>query len=532
MGASCSVKITGSRVASGQIAEKCDLGALLTSGERASFASLLDPGEGESGVPHRVDRGGAKGEDRSKEKKSHEKELLPSQASGQKNAASPVSVPANPSLDTASLRIDPSEPRSGEAAGDTFSRPLVAAADKVAVPRSAVLGTEQAIDPSMLNHSQTREASGEEKMPSPDQNDPTAVEPLMSRAGRRGDNTSGDATASLRAGDSRGKPDSIATPPFSSSVGLVQPSSEASGNPVTAIATGEQTISSTAERHGTTAPKHEVKSGRGGQNATAGIETQPAEQSVEDGSGQAKPLAPSTQSGDAPSRSNTSEHGQDDGGEPHRGSPNLKEVVADSSSSTRQPLHADLSGVKGSGISADGQVALAHPEQLRSAQKAEPGAELKAPPPPHGLEPSATRLLVSSMRGDLRVGVQTEAFGRVTIQTNAQGGQLSAQLSLENTKESAALAAHLPGLEQTIVQQHGLTASVRLVGGFDGGSGSMGGGTNQSGSNQSHPERYQNDFGTGRSGPADHGSSLERFVTEPRVLKSNYSMSSRLDVVA
>ena len=50
-----------------------------------------------------------------------------------------------------------------------------------------------------------------------------------------------------------------------------------------------------------------------------------------------------------------------------------------------------------------------------------------------------------------------------------KGGQLlSAQLSLENPKEGATLAAHLPGVEQKIVQQHGLNASVRLAGGFDG----------------------------------------------------------------
>ena len=97
------------------------------------------------------------------------------------------------------------------------------------------------------------------------------------------------------------------------------------------------------------------------------------------------------------------------------------------------------------------------------------------------------------MRGDLRVGVQTEAFGRVTIQTNTQGGQLSAQLSLENAKEGATLAAHLPGVEQKIVQQHGLNASVRLVGGFDGGAGAGSMGRDQSGAGRREAERYRGD---------------------------------------
>lgn len=515
---------------SGQIAEKCDLGALLTSGEKGSFASLLDPNEGENGLPHRVDCGGTKGEDRSKEKKGHDKEATPSKGSGPRNAASPVSVPANPSVDTPPLRIEPSEPAFGEAsAGATFSRPHVAEGN-VAVPHSAVLGAEQAIDPSMPNLSQVREANGEEKVQSFDLNDPKAVDPSNSRAVMSVDSKSGDAIASLHAGDSRGKPDSIAAPPFSSSAAIVQSFTESSGNLVTTLAPGEQAISSTAERHGITTPKREVKSDHGSQTATTGIEAQPGEQSVEDGSGQAKPSAPATQSGDVLSGSNTSNHEQDNGGDPHRGSTSSKGAVA-SLSSTRQPLHGDLSGVNASGILTDGHVAPAHPEQLRSAQRPEPGAELKTLTPLHALEPGATRLLVSSMRGDLQVGVQTEAFGKVTIQTNAQDGHLSAQLSLENSKESAALAAHLPGLEQKIVEQHGLNASVRLVGGFDGGSASMGGG-NQSGSNRSQPERFQNDSAMGRSEITDHGASLERFITEPRMLGSSYSASSRLDVVA
>jgi len=83
------------------------------------------------------------------------------------------------------------------------------------------------------------------------------------------------------------------------------------------------------------------------------------------------------------------------------------------------------------------------------------------------------RVLQSAMRGDVRVGVQTEAFGRVTIQTIAGDGQLSAQLSLENVKQSAALAVHLPAVEQKLTQQYGLNASVSLAGGSSRDAGSM-----------------------------------------------------------
>lgn len=81
----------------------------------------------------------------------------------------------------------------------------------------------------------------------------------------------------------------------------------------------------------------------------------------------------------------------------------------------------------------------------------------------HAADASTTRMVANAMRGELHVGLHTEAFGRVTIQTNTGPGQFSAQVSLEDSKQSAALAAHLPAVEQRILQQHGLDASVRIV---------------------------------------------------------------------
>ncbi len=133
------------------------------------------------------------------------------------------------------------------------------------------------------------------------------------------------------------------------------------------------------------------------------------------------------------------------------------------------------------------------------------------------------------MHGDLRVGVQTEAFGRVTIQTNAQGGQLSAQLSLENAKESATLAAHLPGVEQKIVEQHGLDASVRLVGSFDAGTGAGSMGRDQSGSDRRDPQQYRSSVWM-QPGRIEHESPHEGRGLETALLGSRYLMSARLDV--
>jgi hypothetical protein len=82
----------------------------------------------------------------------------------------------------------------------------------------------------------------------------------------------------------------------------------------------------------------------------------------------------------------------------------------------------------------------------------------------HLTDANSTRVLASATRGELQVGVHTEAFGRVSIQTARDAGQLSAQVSLEDTRQSAVLAAHLPAVEQRIAQQHGLDASVRILG--------------------------------------------------------------------
>jgi hypothetical protein len=127
------------------------------------------------------------------------------------------------------------------------------------------------------------------------------------------------------------------------------------------------------------------------------------------------------------------------------------------------------------------------------------------------------------------VGVHTEAFGRVTIQTNAQGGQLSAQLSLENPKEGATLAAHLPGLEQKIVEQHGLNASVRLVNGFDAGAGAGSMGRGHSESDRRNPDSYRNDALMRQGGTEQRSPNNDRGV-EAALLGTRYLVSSRLDV--
>jgi len=240
------------------------------------------------------------------------------------------------------------------------------------------------------------------------------------------------------------------------------------------------------------------------------------------------PSAP-LQGVDMASASATGGHSQGNGNDAHRGSPDTKEAVGDALA-PNTPQAGTFGGVSPGG-SLHGQLGPTNSTHLGPARESVPSAQLKAPSSPAVEDSSAARLLGSTLRGDLRMGVQTEAFGRVTIQTSAQGGQLSAQLSLENAKESAVLAAHLPMVEQKIAQQHGLNASVRLIGGHDGGAGAGSTGRDQSGSDRRDPQLYHNEV-MARSGGIDQSFSSEGRGVEPALLGGKYSVSSKLDVTA
>jgi hypothetical protein len=142
----------------------------------------------------------------------------------------------------------------------------------------------------------------------------------------------------------------------------------------------------------------------------------------------------------------------------------------------------------------------------------------------------SARAIEDAMRGELRVRVQTETFGRVTIQTNAGGGQLAAQLSIENAKQSTALASHLPAVEQRIGEKYGLEASVLLARNGDGGT-SMGSSSAGSRGSDSH-RRQDSSRVTASRGvlnvEKDEGAGVDLAILAPR----NPASTSRLDVTA
>ena len=285
----------------------------------------------------------------------------------------------------------------------------------------------------------------------------------------------------------------------------------------------------TAVVEGLVAQRHEAKSaisgpdvpiGMGKQVRDGGLDGEEARRKTAGGpDGVVSATLASTSGGS--SRGNSSDA--------HRGTPDGKGEVTES----RLWL---------SGVSRDGNLAAPVPGSLAHGHagmkgpafhelvpQQVPGGSLKESAPAREVNSSVARLLGSAVRSDLRVGVQTEAFGRVTIQTNAQGGQLSAQLSLENAKESATLAAHLPAVEQKIAQQHNLATSVRLAGGFDGGASAGFTGRDQSGPSRRDRDQYPGNVMM-HSGEGERPASTETQGIDAPLLGSRYLLSSRLDV--
>lgn len=105
---------------------------------------------------------------------------------------------------------------------------------------------------------------------------------------------------------------------------------------------------------------------------------------------------------------------------------------------------------------------------------------------------SAGRELQNALRGDLRVRVSTEVFGHVTIQTTSSAGQVAAQVSLEDARQGAVLAGHLPVVEQRLMQHLGVDASVRLAGGSSSAGGAWSGPGNGGRGGEASPEERRN----------------------------------------
>jgi hypothetical protein len=176
---------------------------------------------------------------------------------------------------------------------------------------------------------------------------------------------------------------------------------------------------------------------------------------------------------------------------------------------------------------AQGKAAIVPPSHSTAAPPAssipQPREAMQQP-----LEASTARALGSAMRAG-SLGIQTELFGRVTIQSSAGAGQLSAQLFLEDAKHGAILATHLPALEQRIGERYGVNASVQLASGQTtaGSAGGDGGSRQNQRQNQTAPSPARPlRFAAAAPGPDSSGLQAVTIGNMQAVI------SSRLDVTA
>lgn len=509
-------------VTNGQFAGIGNLASLLIGDATTSFASLLDLGTSESDLAHQG--GGARGKqaDRLKDKESKEVLRSASQNPGQLLASTSTTMPTTRSLSPASWHFDrgdihsdsgedgaslspPSSPAStSEAPARQIPRGVLALTGFVASSQRDIEGHAAEIAPMHVPDNTGRGAPTK---------DATLVGPHSEPAG----STAQPPDAAVTAGVS----ESSFLPPNS-----VQLPAENIGNGVRADA-GRLVAVQELQRFVPSNPK--------GEPAANGIETSaitPGESlsdvPVRSGVGQGSLTEPLQGNISETSSAMGGGHTQGSESDTHKGPRDTNGSLADSRVLVPQ-VQTNPSQALGSGGSAHGHMTIAGSTHLVSARETAPDSQLKELASSQVRDPNAVRLLGSAMRSDLRLGVQTEAFGKVTIQTTTQGNQLTAQLSLENTKEGAALAAHLPGVEQRIIQQHGLSASVRLANTFDGGAGAGFFGRDQSGSGRREPERYQANTAIRAEGSRNESSSRSSGVEVP-VAGSRYSASSVLDV--
>ena len=523
-----SVKVGAAHVVNGQIAPAGDLVSLLGGGENATFASLLDLGGNEPGATDRVDGSRERQGNRPREKERDERHPPASGDSRPGTTSSPLGSQTLPSVGGASWRLDPGDFRAVGDAKDKSSLQSVAEASGGGFPPHM----RPPIDVRTVDEPASSQARGYDENSLgtplfPDPSDPELMDPPKAATGKKPDVTITKVNPAPNDQDTV----SEATESSSAAPAVVQPTGGLADNGASAaIPRGEADSRlvgiSVVQRHAA-ALNHGVKSEGGRRDPVTSAGERWNGLPVEDGRGQVRSSAPSQGVVDAASSSTAGGRGQGGGADTHRNLFDTKEVASEGRVPSTQTLQINPAGAQSQGASIHGHSVLMNSNHPESVRDSTPTAQLRELTSPQ-TEDASARLLGGALRGDLRVGVHTEAFGRVTIQTNTQGGQLSAQLSLENPKEGATLAAHLPGVEQKIVQQHGLNASVRLVGGFDGTAGGGSRGSDQSASRK-EPERYQGNVAVRTEG-IGHDSSIEGRGVETALLGSKYLVSSRLDV--
>lgn len=525
------MKVDVTQVVNGQMAGSADLVSLLAGDEHANFASLLDIGGAAPGAAHRVDGNLGKQGNRSKDKGSDNGQPSRLEDSRSGITSNLPTLRAVPSVNFTPWQFEAGDIDAGKAGGDvSHSRSLPATTnDEGGVGPRLLAASTQTATGFVVAQPTLQEVT--QIFPGPVLSDTESAEPSKEAAVR---NRNAEVTGTIVTPTNMGMASTVVE--FLTAA----PSTKSVSNSSTVLTNGvsssytppaesDSKLTRIQEAQRLATSNSEVGADGGNQSSATNAEVRPGDLPIQNAAGQLKSSEPLQRVTDTATNSPAGAHSEGGAGDARRGPSDSKDAVVVGRGLTTQASQNGTLGAVGPESPLQG-----HSKLLNSAQPGLPrdsvsGAPSRELPPPRMADASVTRLLGSVARSDLRVGVQTEAFGRVTIQTNAQGGQLSAQLSLENSKESATLAAHLPTLEQKIVEQHGLNATVRLVGGFDSGTGAGSMGRGHPGSGRQDSDRYRNDPVMQPSG-IDHESPSDGRGMEAALLGSRYFGSSRLDV--
>jgi len=519
------VKVSAAQIVNGQVAGATELSSLLARDRSGGFASLLDLSGTAPGVVQTPDELPRKHGNQAKDKDDEQGQPLTPRTSIP-SAISALNAQPAPAIVLTPWQAGPGSswkatdvaklPRSSSITG-----PMREPAAGMHVDSSAV--DEQTVRMSAMVSAQLPDDSA--PMPSllEDLNEPDSLELPEGRL------VSPDNEVKTAAS----VPSNSDIPPARTSANLidlgnVRPSTGSNTGAPSSLAHADSNpiVATISAASGRATPSHESRSSDGRDIQPPAPGDRAADSSAENGR-EPQIFAPTQAEHEVGSSSAAIANGwnPNSASETRRGAVGTNETRTSTLFPVSQKSRGDFSGALAPDTSLRGHTAMLNSNHSESMREVAADGQFREPTSARSADENVARLLGNAMRGDLRVGVQTEAFGHVTIQANAQGGQLSAQLSLENAKESAALAAHLPVAEHRLIQQHGVTASVRLAGGFGGSPGGSAG-REQSGSNRGGSGRYV----AMRSGQMEHDSSHEGRGVEAAVVVRSHFVASKLDV--
>ena len=133
---------------------------------------------------------------------------------------------------------------------------------------------------------------------------------------------------------------------------------------------------------------------------------------------------------------------------------------------------------------------------------------------------NSAQLIQSVHHSEMRLGMQSDEFGSMSISTSVGRQMLSAQISTDHGELGRALALHLPAMEQKLSTAYGLPARVEL---------NQGSSSSDTASSGQHPQGGRQQGNNNQSTPATGIAAAITTATYP-VEAAAAAGSSRLDV--